>query len=233
MQDCWKSLAVVAVLAVVSAVPSVHARVVASNTWNDGAADLEDWTEDEAYVDLTDPSAGGVDNTGYLQINYDGSRSGGEAETVVYTQASDLFAGDWTDEMWVEFDFFAEDTEPDFMEFRFQSSDVGSQMWRFSLDPTGTTGGWSDFTASLAYSDALWYYGEFGGGSEEIFLADLSTIDWVGIYLFDGGTADNSYGLDNFQLMIPEPAEYALALSALAVTCLSLRRRKKTAVETA
>jgi len=227
MQVFSKSLAVLTALVIVSAVSAARAGVVlGANEWNDAGADLENWTEDEAYVTLTDPSSGGVDDTGYLQINYDGSRPGGEAETVVYTQASDLFAGDWTDEMWIEFDFWAEDATPGDLEVRFQSTG-SSQIWSFNLTPPTPGDGWTGFTASLAYSDSLWYYGEFGGGSEEIFLADLSTIDWIGIYIFDGGTDANSYGLDNWQLMIPEPAEYALACSALAVTFLSLRRRKK------
>ena len=84
----------------------------------------------------------------------------------------------------------------------------------------------------MAWNESLWYYGEFGG-SEATFLSDLANIDWIGIYIFDDDTDANNYGLDNFQLMVPEPAEYALAFSALAVTWLSIRRKRKKASDQA
>ena len=228
---CFTSiLSGLAVLLYCTLGPAVYADVIAETLWDDAGENFENWDwTGETYVGFTDQDSGGADG-GYLQINF-ADRGVGEAETVVYTDASTLFAGDWTDELWVEFDFWSEDSAPDYLELRFQSSEAGSEMWSYLLTPPSPAAGWSAFSAAFAWSD--WDHGEFGGGgTESDFLNDLESIDWIGIYIHDGSTDAYDYGLDNFQLMVPEPAEYALAFSALAVTWLSVRKKRKKGVET-
>ncbi len=217
-----------ALLALCSAMPVAYANVVlAEETWDSGLG-TPVWTEDDSYVSLVD------DSSGYLEINYTASRGPGEAETTVYmADPENFFAGDWgevaQDGGWIAFDFWADDNTPFDFELRFQGQ---NDVWRYNLSTASLGSGFADFSADLVYAD--WYYGDFGGSDEATFLDDLSNIDWIGIYIYDSDTAANEYRLDNFQLMVPEPAEYALAFSALAVMWLSIRRkRKKDAVEAA
>jgi hypothetical protein len=185
-----------------------------------------DWVSDQGFVTV----GHGDDGDGYLDIEYDPGRGAGEAESVTYTDASAFFAGDWQEVSedyggWIQFDFFADENTPYDFELRFEGT--SGDVWRYDLSTASLGSSWVEFSASLVYNDSLWYYGEFGGGTEATFLSDLANIDWIGIYIYDDDTDANNYGLDNFQLMVPEPAEYALAFSALAVTWLSMRRKRK------
>ncbi len=211
-----------ALMLMCSVVPAVYANVVlAEERWDSGVGSPE-WTENEAYVG---PLGNGG---GYLEITYSGSRGPGQAETTVYMEQPEVFfAGNWRevaeDGGWIEFDFWADDNIPYDFELRFEGN--SGDVWRYNLSTASLGSGFAGFSAALSYSD--WYYGEFGGSDEETFLDDLYNIDWIGIYIYDDDTAANEYRLDDFQLMVPEPAEYALAFSALAVTWLSLRRKRK------
>lgn len=212
-----------------------HAYVVLEDEqWDDGANyPLGDpaWGSDEGYV-TEDHSTG--DGAGYLDIGYDAGRNaGGEAVAVVYTAASDFFAGNWRelseeDGAWMEFDFWADENVPLDLELRFEGT--SGDVWRYDFSTDDLGSGWSGFYASLTYDESLWYYGTANDEGEATFLDDLFNIDWIGVYIYDQGTADNNYGLDDWQLMVPEPAEYALAVSALMVVWLSVRRKRKQAI---
>ncbi|MDP6490650.1 MAG: hypothetical protein QGG69_02625 [Kiritimatiellia bacterium] len=219
-----------ALLLMCSVMPVVHANVILGEEHWDSGLGSPEWTENESYVSLVD------DSSGYLEINYTGSRGPGQAETTVYMEDPEVFfTGNWGDtaennHTWIEFDFWADDNAPLDFELRFEGT--SGDVWRYDLSTASLGSGFVNFSAALTYSD--WYYGEFGGSDVETFLSDLNAIDWIGIYIFDDDTAANEYRLDDFQLMVPEPAEYALAFSALAVTLLSVRRkRKKGAVQAA
>ena len=199
--------------------------VLASNTWD---STIEDWSADEGHVDVHHDTGSG----GFLETTFDSGRGPGEIETIVYQRASTLFAGNWTDTMWIEFDFFAQDETPDFLELRFEGTASGD-YWGYLLTPSSPVGDWTTYSVALDHADTQWFHGEgTSRGSESDFLDDLGAIDWVGVYINDGTVDGNRYGLDNFQLMVPEPAEYALAFSALAVTWLSVRKRRQKGVET-
>jgi hypothetical protein len=65
-------------------------------------------------------------------------------------------------------------------------------------------------------------------GSEGEYLDDLSTIDWLGVYIDRTGAGAQDYGLDDVTLSIPEPPEVIMLGSALLLSLSSLRRRRKT-----
>jgi hypothetical protein len=208
--------------------PGVYAYVVLTNETFDSDTGDPEWDAIEDFVSVTwDPGGG----DGYLKIQYDAGRGAGQAESTTYTDASAFFVGDWKEvsedqDGFVQFDFWADDNTPYDLELRFKGA--SDDLWRYNLSTAALGSGWVNYTASLVWNDSLWYHGELpGGGGEQIFLNDLELIDWIGIYIYDDDTAGNVYRLDNFQLMTPEPAEYALAISALAVTWLSLRRKRK------
>ncbi len=213
------------VLALCLAAGPAGAYVVLSEvTWGTGG-DTLGWTADEDFVDLTSPGAGGNPD-GYLDLAYlDSRQQPGEAYSVVYAGASSVFSGDWTDEMWVEFDFWADDVQPGGIELQWQSS-TNSTVWRYTLTSPDVQS-WETLSASFTYNETLWRYGDFGGGNLDLFLSDLSSIEWIGVLLYDNTTAANNYGIDKWQLMIPEPGEYDMPCGALAMTLLSLRRRRR------
>jgi hypothetical protein len=95
---------------------------------------------------------------------------------VAYTKATNLYAGTWNEDVWVEFDFWASNVAP--------------------------------------------------GATEAQYLADLASIDWIGVYIYRNTADLQIYGIDDFKLMIPEPAEYLVLALALATTGLSLHRKR-------
>ncbi len=218
-----------ALLVLCSVTPVVYPNIILGNEDFESGVGSPTWGADQGYVTIT--HGDGLDgHDGYLDIEYDPSRGAAEADSVVYTDADAFFTGAWDDASedgaWIEFDFWADDNTPHDFELRFEGT--SGEVWRYDFSTASLGAGWASFNASLAWNDSLWYYGEFGGGSEATFLNDLQNIDWIGIYINDDDYTDaNNYGLDNWQLMVPEPAEYALAFSALAVMWLSVRRKRK------
>jgi len=138
------------------------------------------------------------------------------------TDASGLYAGTWETDMWIAFYFWSGDVSANTLQVRWQSS-TNSYVWGYVLTPPGA-GSWSTLNAGFANWDD-WDIDP--GGSEDQYLADLSSIDWIGIYVTRSGTDEQVFGLDNFNLAIPEPEEWFLLTAALATTVLSVGRRKK------
>jgi hypothetical protein len=62
--------------------------------------------------------------------------------------------------------------------------------------------------------------------TEEQFLSDLSGIDWVGIYINRNTAIQQFYGIDNFSLMIPEPAQMIMLAFSLLAVWIAVRRKQ-------
>jgi len=208
-------------MAVALACMSAHGDgIVAVHDWNDGT--LQDWTEDQAWSSLSHSGSGGIGDSGYLQAQFADGRGLGQEETVVYVSANNLLAGTWTEDMWVEFDFWAQDVIPSAVAAQWEAG--GGTLWEQNVFDSGDTLGlqnWTTFQAPFEYT----YWSSGGNPSEQEYLDDLATINWIGVYIFDGTGQDSLYGLDDFKLMIPEPSEYALAGAAMLVMLLSIRRK--------
>jgi hypothetical protein len=155
--------------------------ILGEHDWENGA---EGWAMlgSETWVTLEDPAVG----ENWLNIALTGQTA--SWSTVVKVQAEDLFAGTWTPDMFVEFDF------------------------------------WAAQSAPLSYGTDWIFSG--GGSSEDQYLSDLSSIDWIGISLGGSSGADPSYQPDNFRLMIPEPSQYVMLSSAILACLAAVRRRK-------
>jgi hypothetical protein len=140
---------------------------------------------------------------------------------VVYVDVEDLFAGTWTPDMFVEFDFWAEDVAPGALQLQW-SSTTNSDVWASTLQQPSATQSWDRLSASFAnWSDWM-----FPGATEDQYLSDLSSIDWIGVYIYREGAGAQDYRIDNFSLMIPEPAQLMMLASALATSLLAMRRRR-------
>ena len=69
----------------------------------------------------------------------------------------------------------------------------------------------------------------YTGATEDQFLSDLNSRDWIGAETFRGSKDTQAFGIDNFMLMVPEPAEWLMLLIALLVTHHATRKRRLTA----
>lgn len=197
--------------------------IVAQETWNDGSTG--GWTSNTDWASLTNPVPTG--NDGYLRIHLktiDPEEPGAEWYGLAQTPASSFFAGNWQGK-WAEFDFFAEDVVPDYVQIRWKSS-TNSEVWRstvFDSQKTGlSTGVWTHMAGPAFSSATDWNY---GSGTQEQFINDLAAIDWIGVYIWRNTGAAQNYGLDDFRLMVPEPGETLMLGAALISAAFSLRRR--------
>jgi len=157
--------------------------ILGEHDWEDGA---EGWASlnSETWVTVADPAVG----ENWLNISLTGIDQPADWSTVLKVEVEDLFAGTWTSDLFVEFDFWAEQSAP------------------------------------LSHGTDWIFSG--GGSSEDQYLSDLSSIDWIGISLGGSSAAAQSYQLDNFHLMIPEPSQYVMLSSAI-LACLAAVRRHK------
>jgi len=223
--------AVLWVAILVSGVPDSGAgSIVGSFDWTT-AGDLEGWSSGEGWVTLSNPGTGGVDEDGYLNIHFDPTSEFPPTDwfALAKVDAASLFAGTWQSSMWVEFDFWAEDVQPEYVQVRWtgESGNQWSDTVFDSGESTMQTQTWAHLMSAQFESYADW---DYGSGSQQEFVDDLATIDWIGVYVWRNSTDAQDYGLDNFNLMVPEPAEWTMILASVAVTVLSVRRRRRIAV---
>lgn len=191
-----------------------------ANTWVD--------LDDNAVITLTDlyaPAETDGNPGGWLQIDYDATTDIGPYPTdYIYTPSEELFSGTWDDTMSINFDFWASNTVPALLQVVWHTTNASDNIWSFALTDPGTNS-WTDYIVSLAYDEALWT--GTGIGDESQYLADLADIDWIGIGIRRFGTSTEFYGIDNFALTIPEPAEIFMLAAALITSAGSFRRKKK------
>lgn len=180
-----------------------------------GSTNLYNWTQlndgvDQAWLEVTFPETA----VGPPDAWYD----------VVYVQATNLFAGTWTTNMYVHFDFWAETVEPRNVELMWKSS-TNTTLWGHSFTPPGDAGQTNTYAVGFGNYTNDWKFA--GDGGIDQYLSDLSTIDWIGVYIFRTGSDPQAYGLDDVTLSIPEPPEMILLGSAVLISLASLRRRRQ------
>jgi len=197
--------------------------VLGEQNWDtDPATGIGSWTTagNAATLTLNDD----LDDN-WLQITFPGDvdpEPGDHWNETIYMPAADLYVGDWNTNMWITFDFWAETTVPAALQVRWYG-EGGDTEWGYPL--TGATiGQWTRFTAPLA-NWADWQISPFVDVNH--FLNDLESINWIGIYLErDGYLEPEIYGIDDFALMVPEPAEVILLLAGIAAVGWSIRKRR-------
>lgn len=205
-------------------VRSAAAAVVHEHTWDNHP---HAWTSMYNDVSLGWDTTGGNPN-GWMPIVFPPTTEPEigvvEWEEIIYTDANDFFAGNWTPGMCVGFDFWASNALPQNVQLQFGSTN--GNVWSYDVTSLITqTQSWQTIEVSLAFSDA---WGPLPGfdDDEEQFLADLAAIDWIGIYIFREDAGVEIYGLDNFRLLVPEPGQLALLSSVLLGAFFNRRRRR-------
>ena len=193
--------------------------------WNPPDASDSSWTADHTgWVNINYPTTGG--NTGgWMSITFPNTVSTppNEWSEVIHTPATNLFVGPWTTQMWLQMDFWSSNYVADAVQFRWKST-TNSSVWRFDLTPQlGGTQMWQTVYASLFD----WNNWKYVGATQSRYLSDLQSIDWIGVYIYRNTDNQQIYGIDNFQLWIPEPAELVMLAAAVLASGLSFRRRRR------
>jgi hypothetical protein len=204
--------------------PACGTVIIGPQTWDQAAQGLQGWTNEYGSSTLVRQGAGG-NPAGWLQIAFapisPDTPPGTNWYDLLYAPASNLFAGSWSTQMWVQFDFWASNQVPNQLALRWQSF-TNSYIWSHGFSVVSTQS-WITLSSSLLdWED--WVLGP--GASEDMFLADLSSINWIGVYIERPGPGAQIYGLDNFGLMVPEPSEWAM-LAAAALSAWSIYRRRR------
>ncbi|OGV68074.1 MAG: hypothetical protein A2283_18715 [Lentisphaerae bacterium RIFOXYA12_FULL_48_11] len=172
------------------------------------------------------PSTGGSPSTGgWMRIEFPETTSepGTDWYDVLRVPATNLFTGSWDTQMWVQFDFWQSNLVAGAVQIRWGTTNAGAGVWRSPVTiPSGL-----DTWTTVASSFNNWQNWQYPGATEAQYLADLQNIDWVGVYIFRNTGDEQIYGIDNFRLMIPEPAELLMLVSAVLASGLSARRRRR------
>ena len=227
------SICTVSLLSLLS--PVNAASIVASNDWN--TAGLSGWTNSQTWISQVNPMSGG-NAGGYQQIEFDATAwFSGEDYALATNGASGLYAGAWETDMWLELDFWASNTAPVSVEVRWQSSTSSTRTWASQVfhetNSTMNVEEWTHMTSASLTDHNQWDAYDAGDNwTETDFVDDLSSIDWIGVYIWRSGIDQQFYGIDNFALMdnlalvIPEPGEILLLFVALASAAVLLERRR-------
>ncbi|MDD4869534.1 MAG: hypothetical protein PHR77_03150 [Kiritimatiellae bacterium] len=141
---------------------------------------------------------------------------------VLSMPATNLFAGTWTTNMWLQFDFWESNLVAGAVQLRWQSA-TNSSVWRASLTPPSSLQTWT----TLAQSFMNWEDWRYPGATEAQYLSDLQNVDWVGVYIFRNTIDEQIYGIDNFIIMIPEPAECFMLMVAVITSGISFRKKRR------
>jgi hypothetical protein len=210
------------------ALPAWAEVILAEHDWDPTPADGV-WTAlgGAAGVSLSVTNTAAPHNN-WLRVEFpdnDNQEPGEHWYETVKVDVADFFVGTWSTQMWVSFDFWAETAVPEELEVRWHST-ASNNLWSYPL--TGAQAGqWTTFSAPLANWED--WTESFVVGIDD-YLADLESIDWIGVYIFRDGTTDPEiYGLDDFKLTVPEPEEYAMLLAGLVTALLVYRTRRQAA----
>ncbi|MEI6808988.1 MAG: hypothetical protein WCN95_09710 [bacterium] len=190
--------------------------VMTPETWT--AAGLQGWgSAGDASV-----TRDGVVNNPYLLISF----AGGGAPPAPYqatistvgSPATTLFTGNYIAANVASANFsFSNSVNPSTVSLVFGAN---AHAWSRTFTPVSINH-WNTYNIYFNYS-LEW---TSPGNDAATFLADLQAVSWIGINIVSGGTGPEEYGLDNFQLMIPEPADFCLLAAGVLGMALALRRK--------
>ena len=228
----YKTPIYILAMLIFSSIPVSADNILSLSDWNSTTNPVAGtWENADSYITITNlyaPGETGGNTGGWLKISYDEIPGdiGPYYTDYIYTSADELFTGDWselTNGLSVSFDFWASNTVPGMLQIAWHTTNASDNIWSYTLsDPS--TNSWTNYVASLLYDENLWT--GTGLGNESQYLADLADIDWIGIGIRRYGTGEETYGIDNFMLMVPEPAEILLLIAALITVMGSLPKRK-------
>ena len=227
MHMMLKYIAMTAVLLLALVMPVQAVPVLdAPEQWvND--ANVEGWVKQNnvgANVDVTHNDGGD-----YLNVNFNaqGSANPGSVDVVAGAGASSgNFVGNYTPVEVVNLRFYAEDTLPSSISLYFYNVTSG-RTWQYDLSNPLSIGQWTSYSVpfgSTFVAEGTGWHGATPGYTSADFLADMVAVDWIGLHIDRFGTTSaEDYGLDDFELSIPEPGTFLVLLAALVPMAVTFR----------
>lgn len=208
---------VLAAAALFAAAPARAGVAIGKQDWESGA---EGWVSEYGNVTLDDGAA-----TNWLTVSWAATTDdpGPSWLDILHAPGTNLYAGSWSTNTWIEFDFWASNVTAGGVQVQWKST-TNANIWGYALNPPAGGGDWTTLTAPLLD----WTDWQYPGATEDQYLSDLSEIEWIGVWIYRGSQAAQIYGIDNFMLMIPEPAECLMLAAALLTALSSLRKKMKT-----
>lgn len=155
-----------------------------------GGVDLIDTWTDAGVAGWTNsgPKGSLANGGGYLNLRF-GAQSRPESACDIARRPTDTGIIITN----VSFAFRAIDMRPSAMRLYLHSNRSGNS-WYVNLD-VGVVGEWMAFSVPMTYA-AGWVVGP--EGTEEQFLSDIQSVDWIGVYVRRSGSeAAQNYGIDN------------------------------------
>jgi hypothetical protein len=204
-----------------NAIIAIHDWDVTPDSSDNG---LGNWAAQGSSATVSENTGNISDN--YMEISFPGgidSGAGDQWYETVSTPASDLFVGTWITDYWIEFDFWAQDVVPDTLQIRWGNTD-SDRTWGNTITGSSGVGNWDTLRSDTFADYTDWKLDPYA--TEDQFMEDLEGIDWIGVYIFRDGTDAELYGVDDFKLMVPEPAEYLMLFAALGAAVMVIRRKK-------
>ena len=200
--------------------------IIAMHDWDTTpASGIDNWAAQGSSATFDENVDNGSDH--YLEISFpDGIDPGPGSQwyETISTRSYDLLVGGWITDYWIEFDFWADDVVPDTLQIRWGVDD--GNTWGNTIDTSGVgIDSWATLGSDTFSDFNDWKLDPFA--TESQFLTDLGDIDWIGVYIFRDGTDAEVYGIDDFKLMVPEPAEYLLLFAALGTALIAVRRKRQ------
>jgi hypothetical protein len=212
-------------VAVLISTGTSRAALVYKEGWS--GTDLEGWTTKASYLTLSHSSSEG-DPAGSLQ--------GAFAEQGIPMSEVDSFrataaasGGSFVGNYWEDFSgafwgwrfsFYAANYMPSELSFRF--SDGANVLFYNALPQLGGTGAWYAISVP-ALSASNWF-----GGAPAVWSNALGNVQFVEVQVSRNTSTDAQvFYLDNFETVaIPEPATFALSVTAVGWLRMILRRRR-------
>jgi hypothetical protein len=187
---------------------------------------LQSWTDEHAWADIVrSPMALG--RSGYIRISLNDTRLTADESWMLLAgpKSSSLFAGNWDGDMNLTFEFMGRDYAPGTLELRWEGE--SGYTWQYMMAPSAVKPGLpSDRSVFADWTGLSWV----PSATEEMFLSDLASVDWIGIQIMRSVPGQPLFGIQDNHLHVPEPQEYVLLAVALAVVALGWRRKSRAVV---
>jgi len=199
----------------------------------------EEWTAGDQGWDVQSIVGANVSvaNSGtadpYLRITFDAQGEGnpGSAEIFADSGASsgNFVGGYYGDVLAARFRFYADETLPSSaagsLALYFYNATSG-RTWQYNLSNPAAVQTWTWYEVSFSSVGASAWHTAAPGYTEAEFISDLGAVNWIGLYISRfGTTAAEHYGLDDFELTIPEPGTIWVLLAAMVPMAVTFRGR--------
>jgi hypothetical protein len=187
-----------------------------------GSAGGQGWVSDGDIASISSPS-------GALLINFNAQLGNPPFEGIVRTGGaapSDNFVGDYlnTGVGSVQFNFSATAANPAALALYFKSTVSGNE-WAYNLTP-----GSPSYTVGISTMGS--WQGQNGLFDDADFLADITGISWIGLFLRQSGEGPSEYQLDDFHFLpmggegaVPEPETIWMLLAVVVSLGITYRGR--------